>query len=485
MAQPEDPGASKPLDPGGKRLPMMVPIVIAFAFLMEQVDSTVIVTAIPQMAQDLGTTVLRLNLAVTAYILTLAVFIPVSGWLADRFGARRMFVAALTIFTVSSALCGFAESLSELVILRCLQGLGGAMMTPVGRLILLRSVPRSELVTAMFYVSLPALIGPVIGPLLGGFLTSYASWRWIFYINVPFGIVGIVLALIFLRETRGGQPGRLDLRGFLLAGAGLALMQLGIENSGRPVLPAPATYASLAAAIVLLVAFFFHARRHPAPVLDLSLFRLRSFRIGSLVGCVSRIGINAVPFLLPLMLQLGFGLTPFESGALTFFISLGSLLLRTISSRGLRLFGFDRVLTFGSAMTALLIAGFALLTPHTPHWAIAGYVVLFGIARTMMFMATNTLAFADTLDDQLSRATSLAGVVQQLSISFGVTVAALLLGWVSEEGKPLTVAEFHDAFLLVATLPLIAILGFARLRPEDGIVVSGHRRNKGDGNSNH
>jgi EmrB/QacA subfamily drug resistance transporter len=485
MAQPEDPGASKPLDPRGKRLPMMVPIVIAFAFLMEQVDSTVIVTAIPQMAQDLGTTVLRLNLAVTAYILTLAVFIPVSGWLADRFGARRMFVAALTIFTVSSALCGFAESLSELVFLRCLQGLGGAMMTPVGRLILLRSVPRSELVTAMFYVSLPALIGPVIGPLLGGFLTSYASWRWIFYINVPFGIVGIALALIFLKETRGGQPGRLDLRGFLLAGAGLALMQLGIENSGRPVLPAPATYASLAAAVVLLVAFFFHARRHPAPVLDLSLFRLRSFRIGSLVGCVSRIGINAVPFLLPLMLQLGFGLTPFESGALTFFISLGSLLLRTISSRGLRLFGFDRVLTFGSAMTALLIGGFALLTPHTPHWAIAGYVVLFGIARTMMFMATNTLAFADTPDDQLSRATSLAGVVQQLSISFGVTVAALLLGWVSEEGKPLTVAEFHDAFLLVATLPLIAILGFARLRPEDGIVVSGHRRNKGDGNSDH
>lgn len=476
MGEPEDLGSSKPPDAAGARLPVMVPLVVAFAFLMEQVDSTVILTAIPQMALDLDTTVLRLNLAVTAYILTLAVFIPISGWLADRFGARRVFVAALVLFTISSALCGRAESLAELVVLRCFQGLAGAMMAPVGRLILLRSVPRNQLVTAMFYVSLPALIGPVIGPLLGGFLTSYASWRWIFYINVPFGLLGIVLALIFLKEARGTRPGRLDLLGFFLAGAGLALLQLGIENSGRPVLPQIATYASLGVAILLLVAFFFHARRHPTPVLDLSLFRLRSFRIGTLVGCISRIGINAVPFLLPLMLQIGFGLTPFESGALTFFISLGSLLLRTISSRGLRLFGFDRVLTFGSAMTAVLIGGFALLTPQTPHWTIAAYVVLFGIARSMMFMATNTLAFADAPDDQLSRATSLAGVVQQLSISFGVTVAALLLGWVSEAGQPLTVADFHDAFLLVATLPLIAILGFAQLRPEDGMVVSGHQR---------
>jgi EmrB/QacA subfamily drug resistance transporter len=482
MGESDDLEASKsPAADGAQKLPVMVPMVIAFAFLMEQVDSTVIMTAIPQMAKDLGTTVLRLNLAVTAYILTLAVFIPVSGWLADRFGARRIFVVALLVFTVSSALCGAAQTLPELVFLRCLQGLGGALMTPVGRLILLRSVPRSQLVTAMFYVSMPALIGPVIGPLLGGFLTTYASWRWIFYINVPFGILGILLSFLFLKETRGNQHSRLDLRGFLLAGAALALLQLGIENSGRPMLPQIATYASLAAAIILLAAFFLHARKHPAPVLDLLLVRQRSFRIGSLVGCISRVGINAVPFLLPLMLQLGFGLTPFESGALTFFISLGSLLLRTISSRGLKLFGFDRVLTFGSALTAILVGGFALLTPLTPHWAIAGYVVLFGIARSMMFMATNTLAFSDTPEEQLSRATSLAGVVQQLSISFGVTAAALLLGWVSDEGGTLTVANFHQTFLLVAILPLAAILGFMQLRPEDGITVSGHKRKKPDG----
>jgi EmrB/QacA subfamily drug resistance transporter len=483
MSDSESPEASKEASKraegeGAQRFPVIVPLVIAFAFLMEQVDSTVILTAIPQMAVDLKTTPLSLNLSVTAYTLALAVFIPVSGWLADRFGARRTFVAALVLFTTSSALCGLAESLAQLVALRCLQGLAGAMMAPVGRLILLRSIPRSRLVTAMFYVSIPALIGPAIGPVLGGFLTSYASWRWIFYINVPIGLLGIVLTLIFLKGTHGGQHSRLDLRGFLIIGAGLALLQLAIESFARPVMPPSATYATLAGATALLAVFLVHVRRHTSPVLDLSLFRLRSFRIGSLVGCVSRIGINAVPFLLPLMLQLGFRLTPFESGALTFFMSLGALMIRSISSWGLRLFGFDRILIGGAVITAVLIGGFALLTPQTPHWAIAGYIVLFGIARSVMFMATNTLTFADTPDDQLSRATSLAGVVQQLSISFGVTFAALLLSWVSDEAHPLTVADFHEAFLLIAALPLVAWFGFSRLRPEDGIAVSGHERRK-------
>jgi EmrB/QacA subfamily drug resistance transporter len=458
------------------RLRVLVPLVVAFAFLMEQLDSTVIMTAIPRMAEDLNTTVLRLNLAVTAYVLTLAVFIPVSGWFADRFGARRVFVAALLIFTASSALCGLAENLTELVITRTLQGLGGAMMTPVGRLILLRSFPRDQLLKAMVYVSLPALVGPVVGPLVGGVLTSYVSWRWIFYINIPFGLIGVVLALCFIEDARPEHRSRFDFLGFILAGCGLAFLQLGIENSGRPLLPQAATGASIVLAALLLVAFLLHARRHPSPAINLALFRLRSFWVGTLAGGLSRIGINAVPFLLPLMLQVGFGLSPVESGSLTFFTALGTLMIRLVSSRALRLLGFHRVLPIAAVANAIVIAGFALIDAQTPHWLIAGYVVLFGLARSTQFMTSNTLAYADMPAPQLSSATSLGGVVQQLSVSFGVSAAALILGAVSQQHAPLQVADFHEAFLCAGLIPLLALPAFLRLRPEDGAAVSGHSR---------
>ena len=439
------------------RLRLLIPVVVAFAFLMEQLDSTVITTAIPQMAKELNTTVLRLNLAVTAYVLTLAVFIPVSGWFADRFGDRRIFALSLLVFTVSSVLCGLAENLPELVATRCLQGFGGAMMTPVGRLILLRSFPRSQLVTAMLYMSLPALIGPVMGPLVGGFLTSYASWRWIFFVNIPFGLLGIVLALSFIEEVKIGVHTRFDLRGFLLAGTGLAFLQLGIENSGHPVFSQAATVFSLAAATILLATFFRHARKHRAPAIDLSLFRLRTFRIGTLAGGICRIGVNSVQFLLPLLLQVGLGMSPVRSGSLTCFTSLGALIIRPISERALKAFGFDRVLLGSAIASAILLAGFALVGPQTPHWAIAAYIAIFGLARSTQFMSSNTLSYADMPSEQLSRATSLGGVLQQLSVSFGVSAGALLLGLSSGNGKALGLADLHQVFLLVAIIPLLAV----------------------------
>lgn len=466
------------------RLRFLIPIVVACAFFMEHVDSTVIATALPQMAKDLDATVLHLSVAVTAYVLTLAVFIPVSGWFADRYGNRRIFMLALCIFTVSSVLCGMAESVNELIATRCIQGFGGALMTPVGRLILLRSFPRTQLVTAMLYMSLPALIGPVIGPLLGGLLTSYVSWRWIFYINVPFGILGIVLALAFIEEVRGDTKTKFDFLGFSLAGAGLALLLFGIENLSRPVLTQAASAFTVAAAVLLLLAFARHARNHSSPAIDLSLFHSRTFRIGTLAGGICRIGMNGVPFLLPLMLQIGMGLSPVQSGTLTFFTSLGAIIVRSISAQALRVLGFDRVLLWNALLSSILTAGFGLVTPGLPYWVVAIYISAFGLARSTQFMTSNMLTYSDVPSEKLSRATSLASVLQQLSVSFGVSLSALLLGLVSQHNDALRLSDFHEVFLLVALLPLIAIPGLLYLRPEDGTHVSGHQRRRRGGRGN-
>ena len=424
-----------------------------------------------------------MNLAVTTYVLALAMFIPVSGWFADRFGARRIFSLALTLFTIGSVLCGTATSFPTLVATRVLQGLGGAMMTPVGRLILIRSFPRHQLVTAMSYMTLPAVIGPVVGPLLGGLLTTYASWRWIFLVNVPFGIAGIAMAQRFLENFKEDAPARFDFPGFFLVGAGLVLLQFGMENIGRGVLPAAAIAAALAAGAALLGAFARYARTVAAPAVDLTLFRQRTFRIGTLVGGLCRVGINGAPFLLPLMLQIGFGVSPAVSGSLTFVSALSGLIIRRMLARLLRAFGFDRVLIGSAIAGSITVGSFALLQPSTPHWIIVVLVALFGIARSCQFMASNTLSYSETPAPQLSRATSLGGILQQLSVSFGVSVSAMLLALVSSGGRhgALTPERFHAVFLMMAAIPLLTLPGFMRLRPEDGAQVSVHvRRQRGN-----
>jgi EmrB/QacA subfamily drug resistance transporter len=458
------------------RLRLLIPLVVAIAFLMEQLDSTIITTAMPDMARSLATTPVRMNLALTAYVVTLAVFIPLSGWFADRFGARRTFILALAVFTVASALCGIAETFSMLVATRVLQGIGGAMMTPVGRLILLRSFPRKEFVTAMTYMTLPAIMGPVIGPLVGGFLTTYASWRWIFYVNLPFGLIGIGLALRFMEDVPGNSTIKFDFRGFLIFGLSVALLQFGIDNIGRSALSGASILGILLTAISLFISFSFYARRVAAPVVDLNLFRQRSFTVGTLAGGLCRVAMNGIPFLLPLMLQVGFGMSPVASGSLTFLGSAGALLVRLYLARLLRSFGFDKVLTGSAVVGAILLSGFALIEPTTPHWIIGAYIGLFGLVRATQFMTSNTLSYSDTPAAQLSQATSLGGLVQQLTVSFGVSLSAMLLGILSGHSGPLTPAHFHQAFLIVAALPLLSVPGFLWLRPDDGAQVSGYRR---------
>ncbi len=470
---PSDPGFATERDP---RLRFIIPAVVAVAFLMEQLDSTIIVTAIPAMSHSLAVTPLAMNLAVTAYILTLAMFIPVSGWFADRFGARRIFALSLLIFTIGSVLCGLAVNFPMLIATRALQGFGGAMMTPVGRLILIRSFPRSQLVTAMTYMTLPAILGPLVGPILGGVLTTYLSWRWIFYVNVPFGIIGIVMALRYVEDTRADTSKRFDVPGFLMVGSGLVLLQYGIENIGRPAIPVPAIIAVLVAALLLLVFFVRYARAVAAPAVDLTLFRLRSFRVGTLAGGICRVGLNGVPFLLPLMLQIGFGVSPIVSGSLTFASAFSALVVRPISQRLLRAFGFDRVLTWSAVAGSLTVAGFSLMTPQTPYWLIIAWVFVFGLTRAAQFMTSNTLSYSDTPAPQLSSATSLGGVLQQLSVSFGVSIAAMLLGLVTAGSGALTLGSFHIVFLVMAIIPLLGLPGFLQLKPEDGQQVSGHVR---------
>lgn len=434
-----------------------------------------IAVAIPNMAKSLGESPLRLNLVITTYLLSLAVFIPVSGWIADRLGARAVFCAAIAIFAAGSALCGASTNLPMMLAMRVLQGFGGAMMTPVGRLILLRSFPRSDLVSAMNWMTIPAMIGPTVGPVVGGVLTTYFSWRAIFYLNLPIGVLGVGLALWLIADFRAPAPTRFDLRGFFIAGLGLALLELAIENVGRPMIPGPLGTVFFVAAFAILLLYRRHARRREDPILDLRLLRIRTFRIGTVTGSICRMGLDAVPFLLPLLFQVGFGFSPLQSGFLSFSSSLGAMLVRTLSGPLLRCFGFRRLLAGNACFAAAVTAGCGLLRPDTPIWMIVFLVLLSGCLRSIQYLGLNTISYADVPAADLSKSTSMSGVAQQLARGFGIAIGAALLAVVAGS-RIVTTADFRLAFLLIALLPLGSALGFLRLSPIDGAEVSGHRR---------
>jgi len=455
----------------------LLPLIIATALFMENMDSTVISTSLPMIAQDLGTDPIALKLALTSYLISLAIFIPISGWVADKYGSRTIFTAAIGVFMAGSLACAGANSLEGFVIARFMQGMGGAMMVPVGRLVLLRSVPRNEVVQALATLTIPALIGPVVGPPLGGFITTYFHWRWIFFINIPIGILGIVLATIFIPNIREEDTPPLDLVGFLLSGIGLALLMLGLASGGRHLIPEQISLGCVVVGTLCVILYVFHARRTPHPVLQLGLLRVPTFRSSVLGGSLFRIGVGAIPFLLPLMLQIGFGLNPLASGSLTFVAAVGALFMKTMAKRILERFGFRRVLTINAFIGAAFIAINGFFTPETPHWLIMLILLIGGCFRSLQFTSLNAIAYAEVSKRDMSYATSLSSAAQQVALSMGVAFGAYVVEAAAHvRGSTAIAAEdFGPAFWAVAAISALSGFIFARLSPAAGAEMSGHR----------
>jgi EmrB/QacA subfamily drug resistance transporter len=454
---------------------ILTAFIIATALFMENMDGTVIATSLPAIALDLHEDPIVLKLALTSYMLTLAVFIPASGWVADRFGARTVFCTAIVIFTLGSILCGASSSLPTLIGARVFQGLGGAMMVPVGRLVLLRSTPKSELVSAMAYLTVPALVGPIAGPPLGGFITTYFHWRWIFWINVPIGVIGILLSLRFIQNLREEAVPRFDFKGFILSGVGLLSLISGLSTIGRGIAPYWLVAALIAIGALSLAAYVRHARDHEDAILDLKLLRIPTFFAGVVGGLLFRVGIGAMPFLLPLLLQIGFGLSPFESGSLTFATAAGAFLMKFTASTALRSFGFRQTLLIVALISGAFLGACALFTPSTPHWLLLLVLLAGGFFRSLVFTALNALSYADIDPRRMSRATSFASVSQQMSGAVGVAVAALCVETIQFGfgDSVLMARDLSLAFVLVAIISSLSVFVFAGLKPDAGAAVSG------------
>jgi EmrB/QacA subfamily drug resistance transporter len=455
----------------------LIPLIVATALFMENMDSTVIATSLPAIAADIGTSPLTLKLAITSYLLSLAVFIPASGWTADRFGARSVFSAAIVVFMIGSIGCALSSSVTDFVIARTLQGLGGAMMTPVGRLVLLRSIDKSALVNAMAWVTVPALIGPVIGPPLGGFITTYFSWHWIFLINIPVGLVGIFMAQRYIDPIRSDEPERFDLYGMLLAGMGVGGIAFGLSVAGLNLLPWTIVIALIGVGSVSIAVYMMHARRTDSPVLDLTLLRLPTFRASIYGGFLFRVGVGALPFLLPLLMQVGFGLSPFGSGLVTFSSAVGAMGMKTLAARIIRAFGFRNIMAVNAVVSSAFLAACALFTVTTPLLLIMIILIVGGFFRSLQFTAINALTYADVEPERMSRATTLASVNQQLAISAGVALGAFSVEttMLFRRSTELTAADFGPGFLVVSVLSAMSTFYFVRMPADAGHQVSGRR----------
>ena len=443
---------------------------------MENMDSTVIATSLPAIAEDIGTSPIALKLALTAYFVALAIFIPLSGWMADRFGSTSVFRAAIAVFMVGSICCAFSHSLETFVMSRFLQGVGGSMMTPIARLVLLRATPRNELVAATAWLTIPGLIGPLTGPPVGGFFTTYLSWHWIFWINIPIGVIGIIAATKFLPPPEPRTPRPIDLPGFAMTSVAFAGTIFGLSVVSLPAIPVAAGYGAMAAGAVAGLIYLWHARRTEFPLLDPRLFQNRYFRTAMLGGMFFRIGIGAFPFLMPLMLQLVFGLSPFESGLTTFVSAFGAILSKFVAERLYARFGFPRMLTASAILGSVFLAINGAFTPETPHLLLMFLLFIGGLMRSFFFTGLNVFGYADIDEAEASQATAITAVLQQISVALGVALGGGLLEVASAmHGGPPTLGDFHIAWFGVAAVASISTIFFARLPPDAGQHMSGHK----------
>ncbi|WP_336801934.1 MFS transporter [Kaistia sp. MMO-174] len=456
-----------------------IALLVAGAFFMENLDGTVIATSLPQMAHSFGVAPVDLNIGMSVYMLTLAIFIPASGWMADRFGARTVFASAVAVFTLASVFCALSDSVLTFVLARTLQGVGGAMMVPVGRLVVLRNTSKSDLMRAIAVLTWPALSAPILGPPLGGFITTYASWHWIFILNVPIGIVALALSFWLIPNERGDARQGFDWIGFLLTSFACAGLMYGLDLVGQSHVD-----WVVGAGIPVASALFFwialrHSGRHPHPLPDLYGLTIQTFAVTMKGGSLFRTAVSAVPFLLPLMFQLGFGLDPFQAGLYVLALFAGNLAMKPFTGLVLRTFGFRNTLIGNGLFFVATLLGCALLTPATP-WPVIMVVLFFsGAARSMQFTAIGTMAFVDVPQDRMSGANMLFSLVQQITFGLGIALGAIALrlsdAWLTPDMEGLTLRDFHVAFLIVGLVGLIGLYDSLALPHDAGAPVSKHR----------
>lgn len=454
-------------------------LLVAGAFFMEMLDGTVITTALPQMARTFGTEVVGLSVGITAYLLALAVFVPMSGWIADRHGARTTFASAIGVFTLSSVLCGFAQNVPEFTLARVLQGVGGAMMVPVGRLVVLRNTEKRDLVRAISTITWPGLVAPILGPPIGGFITDHASWRWIFFLNVPLGLVALVLALRMVPNVREEARPPFDWPGFFLIGAACLALTIGLDRFGGETVPWLQVAALLAAGLLFGALAVRHLRRSDHPLVRFDALRIQTYAVTIWGASFFRCAIGATPFLLPLLFQVGFGLKATQSGLLVLWVFAGNLAMKPATTLVLRRLGFRRTLLLNGVLVALTLFAIALLSPTTPYPLVAVILFAGGLFRSMQFTALNTLGFADVPPDLMSGANVLQNTVGGLTFGSGAAIGAIALhfaAWLHHSpGAAPSLADFRVAFLVVGGLALISLFDAFRLPPAAGREVSGHR----------
>ena len=463
---------SRMTSPDTSSIKRYLPWVVATTLFMEQLDSTIVNTAIPSMAASLQVTPLSLKAVVTSYILSLAVAIPISGWMADRYGTRRVFMTAIAIFTIASVLCGLSVNSPMLVAARLLQGLGAAMMMPVGRIAIIRTFPKAELLSAMNFVIIPALIGPLLGPTVGGLIVHWMSWREIFFINVPVGVAAIYLAWRHLPDYRADVQRPLDLIGLVLFGTGVALLSWLLEVFGEHKIDPTSAGVLLFISCSLLAAYAWHASQAPFPLLRLALLRVRTFRVSVLGGFVTRLGIGGLPFLLPLLYQLGLGLPAWQSGLLMMPAAAAAMGMKFISTRVLARFGYRQVLIVNTLLIGCTIAMYTLVGPGTPLYAIVVIGLCLGFFNSLQFSSMNSIAYADIEGADSSMASTIASSLQQLSMSFGLAFGSLIAGWylgdLPQTDKAALTNALHHAFMTLAVLTALSSVTFWTLRKSDG-----------------